>query len=91
VAVLDALYEAVAGLLKGAVEKRSILHHLELLLLALDELVDGGVIFEIDPAAIEARVMLRGAVPESISSYSEMTVGAVIDRAKDRLAKQFVK
>jgi hypothetical protein len=40
---------------------------------------------------VEARVMLRGAVPDSISSYKEMTVTAVFDKARDRVAKQFVK
>ena len=91
VAVLDALWDAMSLLLKGVVDKRTILGHLELLLLALDELIEGGVPFELDAHAIEARVMLRGAVPDSISSYSEMTLGAVADKLGDRLKKQFVK
>lgn len=87
VAVLDALVEALAGLLKGQLDKRTLLHNFELVLLSIDELVDGGVPFELDPAAIEGRVMLRGAVPESISSYSEMTVNVMMDKARDRLAR----
>ena len=55
----------------------------------MDELVDGGVLLEMDPSAIVARVMLRGAVPDSISSYREMTMGQVLDKARDRVAKQF--
>ena len=47
--------------------------------------------FELDPHAIEARVMLRGAVPESSSSYNEMTLGQLADKARDKLAKQFAK
>ena len=77
VAVLDALWDTMSLLLKGAVEKRTILSQLELLLLAMDELVEGGVPFELDPHTIEARVMLRGAVPETISSYNEMTLSTV--------------
>ena len=77
VGVLDALWDTMALLLKGAVEKRTILAQLELLLLTLDELVEGGVPFELDPHTIEARVMLRGAVPETISSYNEMTLSTV--------------
>lgn len=69
VAVLDALHDALSSLLKGAMDGRSILNHLELLLLTIDELVEGGIPFELDPRAIESRVMLRGAVPDSISSY----------------------
>ena len=35
------------------------------------------IILETDPAAIRDRVLLKGAVPESMSSYSEMTVASV--------------
>lgn len=89
--VLDTLWDAQSMLLKGAIDKRSVLAHLELLLLTLDELMEGSVPFELDASAIEARVMLRGAVPDSISSYNEMTLGTVVDKARDKLAKQFIK
>ena len=87
VAVLDALWETMSLLLKGVVEKRTILAHLELLLLTLDELIEGGVPFELDAHTIEARVMLRGAVPDSISSYNEMTLSGVADKLQDRLVR----
>lgn len=90
-AALDALYESVNLLLKTGVDRRNILSNLELLLLAIDELVDSGIPFELNPQSIEARVMLRGAVAESISSYNEMTLGTVVDKARDKLAKQFAK
>lgn len=91
VGVLDALWDSSMLLLKGVLDKRSILAHLELMLLTLDELVEGGVPFELDAHAVEARVMLRGAVPDSISSYNEMTLGTVVDKARGQLAKQFIK
>jgi hypothetical protein len=50
--VLDALWDTMALLLKGVVEKRTVLAQLELLLLALDELIEGGVPFELDAPAI---------------------------------------
>jgi hypothetical protein len=87
--VVEALVEAVGTLIRAPIEKRSLFHNLELLLLSMDELVDGGVILEMDPTAIIGRVMLRGAVPDSISSYKEMTMGQVLDKARDRVAKQF--
>lgn len=89
VSVLEALFDAVASLLRGSVDKRAVLGNLELLLLAIDEAVDGGIILELDPREIDARVMLKGAVPDAISSYKEMTVGAVVDKLKDRASKQF--
>lgn len=89
VAVLDAWLDAMTSLLRGSVERKSLLSNLELLLLAMDELIDGGIILEIDPAAIEARVWLRGAVPDSISSYREATMGSVLEKLRDRTSKQF--
>ena len=89
VMVLEALFESLSLLLKGQLEKRELLSHLELVLLTIDELVDGGVPFELDAQSIESRVMLRGAVPDSLSSYSEMTLGKLADKARDKLAKQF--
>jgi hypothetical protein len=91
VTLLDSLVDALGSLVKAALDKRALHHNLELLLLTVDEMVDGGVILEMDPQSVEARVMLRGAVPDSISSYKEMTVTAVFDKARDRVAKQFVK
>ena len=45
---------------RGSVEKSSLLDNLELVLLTLDELVDNGVILEIDPLAIANRVLMQG-------------------------------
>jgi len=91
ITILDTLFDTLASLLKGIVEKRSLLHHLELLLLSIDELIDGGIPFELDSHNIENRVLLRGAVPESISSYQEMTIGQLADKGRAAFAKQFAK
>lgn len=89
--VLDGLVDAVTSLLKFQPEKRLILQNVELVLLSIDELVDGGIIFETDPAAIESRVLMRGAVPESMSSYSEMTLSSVVATAKDVVGRSLFK
>ena len=91
VTLLDSLYDALSTLVKGQVDKRALHNNLELLLLAIDEMVDGGVILEMDPQQIEGRVMLRGAVPDSISSYKEMTMGAVLDKARSKTRAMFDK
>ncbi|RYE99010.1 MAG: hypothetical protein EOO41_01660 [Methanobacteriota archaeon] len=90
-AVVDALAAAVAAVIRGTVDKRAVHDNLELLLLCMDELVDGGVILELDPAAIESRVMLRGAVPDALSSYKELTMTAVVDKLRDRASRQFAR
>ncbi len=51
-------------MLRGKVEKQTILENLELILLTLDELVDDGIILEIDPLNIANRVLMKGASGE---------------------------
>ncbi|GAA5887839.1 hypothetical protein JCM6882_000772 [Rhodosporidiobolus microsporus] len=53
---LVAFYDAVALLLRHQVEKRSILENLDLVVLALDEAIDDGIVLETDPIAIASRV-----------------------------------
>jgi len=55
-ATLTAFYDAVAMLLRHQVEKRSILENLDLVVLALDETIDNGIVLETDPVAIASRV-----------------------------------
>lgn len=59
-AVLENIYEAVSSLLRGAVDKRTMLDNLELILLAIDEVLDHGHIMELDAASIVNRVLMRG-------------------------------
>jgi hypothetical protein len=60
--VLNALYQALSTLMP--VERRCLMDKLDTVLLALDELVDGGVILEIEPSAIVNRVGMRGELPD---------------------------
>lgn len=91
VSVLDAVHDSINNLLKGMVDKRNVLANLELLLLAIDEIVDGTVILELDAGLVESRVMLRGAVAEVVSSYKERTMGQVMEQLKGSAAKQMNK
>eukprot|EP00899_Mesostigma_viride_P010853 jgi/Mesvir1/1976/Mv16603-RA.1 len=47
--------------LRNAVDKKTVLENLDLVLLALDELIDGGLILETEPAVIASRVAMRGS------------------------------
>lgn len=60
VAVLETIYEAISALLRGSVDKRTMLDNLELILLAIDETLDHGHIMELDSASIVGRVLMRG-------------------------------
>eukprot|EP00094_Tigriopus_californicus_P006442 TCALIF_06204-PA protein Name:"Similar to COPZ1 Coatomer subunit zeta-1 (Bos taurus)" AED:0.11 eAED:0.11 QI:171/0.25/0.6/0.8/1/1/5/92/176 len=46
-------------ILRKNVEKRSLFDHLDIIMLALDEICDGGIILESDPNAVVSRVALR--------------------------------
>ena len=60
-AVLQALTESISMLVRSGVERRSLLENLDLVLLALDEIVDGGNVLETDAGVVASRVAMRGA------------------------------
>ncbi|CAH0716911.1 unnamed protein product, partial [Brenthis ino] len=57
--VLNALYESVSILLRRNVEKRVLMENLDSVMLAFDEICDGGVILDSDPTSIVGRAALR--------------------------------
>jgi len=57
--VLEAIVETLKSVLRGHLDKNTILDNLELLLLTVDEVVDQGSILETDAAVLARRVMLR--------------------------------
>ncbi|CAI5498950.1 unnamed protein product [Closterium sp. Naga37s-1] len=87
--VLTAFFEAVSHLLRGNVEKKTVLENLDLVLLCLDELVDGGVILETEPTVIANRVAMRGA--DADLPLSEQTISQALATAKDHLARSLLK
>uniref|UniRef100_A0A673HPV0 Coatomer subunit zeta n=1 Tax=Sinocyclocheilus rhinocerous TaxID=307959 RepID=A0A673HPV0_9TELE len=58
--VLNCLFDSLSQMLRKNVEKRALLENMEGLFLAIDEIVDGGVILESDPQQVVHRVALRG-------------------------------
>eukprot|EP00112_Aurelia_sp_Birch-Aquarium-sp1_P000511 Seg1048.16 transcript_id=Seg1048.16/GoldUCD/mRNA.D3Y31 product="Coatomer subunit zeta-1" protein_id=Seg1048.16/GoldUCD/D3Y31 len=86
--VLNALYDSISQMLKKNVEKRFLMDHLDAVLLALDELVDGGVILEADSNNIVQRVAMKMEVEVPLS---EQTVAQVIQTAKDQLKWSLLK
>ena len=87
VAVLDALFDALSLLLRDEMEKRRLLDNLDLLMLGVDELVDGGVILEVDHRAIASRVLMKGS--DSDTPLNELTISQALATAKDQIAKSF--
>lgn len=85
--VLNCLYEAVGQILRKNVEKRTLLENLDVVILALDEICDGGVILEADANSIVQRVALRvDDIP-----LGEQTVAQVLQSARDQLKWSLLK
>uniref|UniRef100_A0A8D0AG13 Coatomer subunit zeta n=1 Tax=Sander lucioperca TaxID=283035 RepID=A0A8D0AG13_SANLU len=80
-AVLNCLFDSLSQMLRKNVERRALLENMEGLFLAVDEIVDGGVILESDPQQVVHRVALRGDdVP-----LTEQTVTQVLQSAKEQI------
>lgn len=89
VTVLQGFFDAVSLLLRHNVEKRTVLENLDLVLLCLDEIVDGGMILEFDANVIAGRVAMRGA--DADVPLSEQTLSQALASAKEHLARSLLK
>eukprot|EP00873_Tetraselmis_striata_P001506 jgi/Tetstr1/421770/TSEL_012674.t1 len=87
--VLQAFYESVSLLLRDAVEKKTVLENLDLVLLAMDEIIDGGVILETEASVVAGRVAMRGADTEM--PLSEQTFSQAFASAREQLARSLLK
>jgi len=59
--VLTALHEALTSLLRGPPDKRALLDNFDTLLLAIDEMIDSGMILETEATAVVNRVGMKCA------------------------------
>merc|ERR1712142_75419 len=81
------LFNTVSNILRKNVDKRSLTGSMELILLAVDEMIDGGIIIEEDPAQVTARVCVRSDdIP-----LGEQTVAQVFQSAKEQLKWSLLK
>jgi len=79
--VLKCLFESISQILRKNVEKRSLLDNLDIIILALDEIIDGGIILESDPSLVVQRVALKSDdIP-----LGEQTVAQVLQSAREQL------
>jgi len=85
--VLHCLYDSTSQILRKNVEKRVLMENLDVVMLAVDEICDGGIILEADPSAICQRVALRADdIP-----IGEQTVAQVLQTAKEQLKWSLLK
>jgi len=88
--VLNALEETMSNLLRNQVSKKLLVENLDLLLLAIDEITDDGIIMEIDSTVLTNRVAMKGAdKPAQDMPIAEQTFSQALAIAKEQLVKSF--
>jgi len=85
--VLDALVEACRKLVSARLTTYNVMSKLEYVLLALDELVDGGTILEIEGSAIAARVSMKSTTSDV--PLHEQTPGQAFSSIKEQMQRHF--
>ncbi|XP_023212663.1 coatomer subunit zeta-1-like [Centruroides sculpturatus] len=85
--VLNCLYDSVNQILRKNVEKHTLLENLDIIMLALDEICDGGILLEADPTAVVHRVALR----VEDMPLGEQTVAQVLQSAREQLKWSLLK
>ncbi|XP_058099086.1 coatomer subunit zeta-2-like isoform X2 [Magnolia sinica] len=87
--VLQGFFDAVGHLLRSNVDKRSALENLDLILLCLDEIVDGGIILETDANVIAAKVATHGL--DGGAPFSEQTITQALATAREHFTRSLLK
>ncbi|XP_038895635.1 coatomer subunit zeta-2-like isoform X1 [Benincasa hispida] len=87
--VLQGFFDAVGILLRGNVEKKEALENLDLILLCLDEIIDGGIILETDANVIAGKVASHSI--DSGAPLSEQTISQALATAREHLARSLLK
>lgn len=95
--VLTTIDESVGQLFKGAVHKKILIENLDLLLLTFDEILDSGLILEIDATVIVQRVYLinnsstsgAGDTNGANLPITEQSFTQALQTAREQLVKSF--
>ncbi|KAK4259417.1 hypothetical protein QN277_005751 [Acacia crassicarpa] len=87
--VLQGFFDAVGLLLRGRVEKSEALENLDLILLCIDEIVDGGIILETDPNVIAEKAANTSL--DSSVSLSEQTISQALATAREHFTRSLLK
>ncbi|KAL5579445.1 hypothetical protein UlMin_011887 [Ulmus minor] len=87
--VLQGFFDAVSLILRNNVEKREALENLDLILLCLDEIVDGGTVLETDANVIVSKVASHNM--DSDAPLSEQTITQAWASAREHLSKTLLR
>ncbi|GMI04133.1 hypothetical protein TrVE_jg7015 [Triparma verrucosa] len=89
--VLEGFYSALQMVLHNQVDKRTVLDNLELLMLLIDELSDGGRILETNPQNLAERVLMKqpGEAGEG-TPIGELTIGQAFNQIAGQAREQII-
>ena len=82
--VLNCVFDSISIILRKNVEKSAVFENMDMIMLALDEICDNGVILESDAIMVADKVGIRA---EDASSLGKQTAVQVLQSAKDQLEK----
>jgi len=85
--VLTCLYDSISQILRKDVVSRALMDNMDIVMLAVDEICDGGILLEADSVAVAQRVALRtDDIP-----LGEQTVAQVLQSAKEQIKWSLLK
>ncbi|KAA8541659.1 hypothetical protein F0562_022811 [Nyssa sinensis] len=87
--VLQGFFDAVTLLLRNNVEKMEALENLDLILLCLDEIIDGGMILETDANIIAGKVATHSV--DAGAPLSEQTITQALATAREHLTRSLLR
>ncbi|KAM7480578.1 hypothetical protein LguiA_028791 [Lonicera macranthoides] len=87
--VLQGFFDAVTLLLRNNVDQREALENLDLILLCLDEIVDGGMILETDGSIIAGKVATHSV--DDGAPLSEQTITQALATAREHLTRSLLR
>merc|ERR1711963_648894 len=99
--VLNCVFDSISQVLRKAVEKRSLYDNLDVTMLIVDEVVDGGIVMESDANSLVQRVAVRSEdIPLGEQTVAQVkakigeklwSTGEVLQSAKDQLKWSLLK
>ena len=78
---MSCLYDSLSQIMKKNVEKKSLLNSLDMVIVAIDEICDGGILLESDPNSVVQKVNVK----MEEMSFNEQTLGNVFQSAREQL------
>jgi len=99
--VLNCIFESINQVMRKNVEKRNLYENLDVVMLVVDEIVDGGIVMECDPSNLVHRVAVRNediplgeqTVAQVQAKLGEKFIATkeVLQSAKDQLKWSLLK